>query len=80
MESPESGKSSHDKTKDNLKSLKKAAGILSGIMFVLFSVSLYLIVSTRKSTVFLLFPVCLMPVLFGLMAKIKKIQSKQENG
>lgn len=75
-----SAKSSLDAPKNKLKSLKRAAGILSGLLFVLFCASLYLIVSTRKSTMFLLLPVALMPVLFVLVTKIKKIQSKEENG
>lgn len=80
MASSGSAKSSLNSTKDKLKSLKKAAGILSGLLFILFCASLYLIITTRKSTAFLLLPVALMPVLFALVAKIKKLQSKEENG
>lgn len=80
MASSGSAKSSLNSTKDKLKSLKKAAGILSGLLFILFCASLYLIITTRKSTAFLLLPVALTPVLFALVAKIKKLQSKEENG
>jgi uncharacterized membrane protein YccC len=73
-------KPNHTKDSDSqrkVKSLKRIAGILAGLLFVMFGAALFVIITTRKATLFLGAPIALMPALIILKNRIKKLESRK---
>lgn len=70
---PKQGREQTSERKIN--SLKRIAGILAGALFVLFGAALFIIITTRKATLFLGAPIALMPVLIILKNRIRKLEA-----
>jgi hypothetical protein len=64
-----------DELKAKEKSLKTAAGMLTGMMVVMFAVGIYMFFQNGFS-VFSILPVAFMPLVGGLFAKIKDVRSE----
>lgn len=64
-----------DELKTREKSLKNVAGILGGMMFVMFAVGIYMLFK-KGFSVFTVLPVAFFPLLGGMFAKIKAVKSE----
>jgi len=64
-----------DELKTKEKSLKTAAGMLSGMMVVMLAVGIYMFFQ-KGFSVFSVLPVAFLPLVGGLFAKIKEVRSE----
>ena len=64
-----------DELKTKEKSLKTAAGMLSGMIVVMLAVGIYMFFQ-KGFSVFSVLPVAFLPLVGGLFAKIKEVRSE----